>query len=114
MLRSALTVLLLAGPTVAALAATDAELKQQIIGAWGQDPNCAAGALTFVDDGTFTIERTGADSQAGRWDIVGGILTGTASDGGKQPDATVRIDGDSLYLGAPEGSRVETLNRCPG
>jgi hypothetical protein len=114
MLRSALTVLSLFGLTAAAVAATDAELKQQIIGAWGQDPNCAAGALSFVADGTFKIDRTGTDSQTGSWDIVDGILTGTTSDGGKQPDATVRIDGDNLYLGAPEGSRVETLNRCPG
>ncbi|MCB1500879.1 MAG: hypothetical protein KDK07_13990 [Bauldia sp.] len=113
MLRFALTALSLAGLAGIALAATDAELKQQIIGVWGQDANCAAGALTFIADGTFKIDRTGAESRTGTWDIVDGILSGADSDGGKQPDVKVRIDGDTLYVGAPDGSGEESMSRCP-
>jgi hypothetical protein len=92
-----------------ALAATDDELKARIVGAWGQDPVCAEGSLTFAADGTFTIEMTGDDPEKGTWSIADGVLTGT-----DQPTSSVAIDGDTLSLGDPEGGgRVETFNRCP-
>ena len=56
----------------------------------------------------------GNDTESGTWEITDGILTGTASDGGQPPDFEVTIDGDTLTLGAPDGTgRTETFNRCP-
>ena len=114
MIRTAVTALALTVSASIALAATDDELKQQLVGSWGQDPMCAEGALTFNADGTFGFVRPGDDTETGVWQIADGILTGTSTDGGDQPASSVTIDGDSLALGAPDGSgRIEKFNRCP-
>jgi len=114
MFRTTVTALALAASASLALAATDDELKQQIVGSWGQDAECAEGALTFAADGTFSLVRPGDDDETGTWEITDGVLTGTSSDGGEQPASSVTIDGDTLSLGAPDGgSRVEKFNRCP-
>jgi hypothetical protein len=107
--RTAVTALgLIAFPSLA-LAASDDELRQQILGAWGQDPVCAEGSLTFAADGTFAIVMADDDPESGTWSIADGVLTGT-----DQPTSSVAIDGDTLSLGDPEGGgRVETFNRCP-
>lgn len=107
--RILLTALAVATAPTLALAATDDELRQQIVGSWGQDPVCARGALSFAADGTYTIVLTDDDPETGTWSITDGVLTGTG-----QPTATVTIVGDRLSLGDPDGgTRVETLNRCP-
>jgi hypothetical protein len=110
MVRPCLALLLLSASASLAFAATDDELRQQIVGPWGQDAECAAGALTFNADGTFAITRADDDPEAGTWQIAEGILTGS-----DQPTSTVAIEGDQLMLGDPEGGgRVETFTRCPG
>lgn len=107
--RTAVTAVGLFAFSSLALAATDDALKEQIVGAWGQDPVCAEGSLTFAADGTFTIVMAGDDPENGTWSIADGVLTGTG-----QPTSSVTIDGDMLSLGDPEGGgRVETFNRCP-
>lgn len=107
--RTVVTALGLVAVSSLALAATDDALKKQIVGAWGQDPVCAEGSLTFAADGTFTIVLADDDPENGTWSIADGVLTGTG-----QPASSVTIEGDTLSLGDPEGGgRVETFNRCP-
>lgn len=112
MIRMSIAALALAASASAslALAATDDELRQQILGAWGEDAECARGALTFNADGTCSIVMPGDDPETGAWTISNGVLTGSG-----QPTSTVTIDGDSLALGDPDGSaRVERFTHCPG
>jgi hypothetical protein len=109
MIRIAIAATVLAAAPLAALAATDQELKQQIVGGWGQDADCADGSLTFNDDGTFALAQPGRN-ETGTWDIAGGTLTGSTSDGSSRPDAAVTIAGDTLALGT--GDEAETLIRC--
>lgn len=110
MMRISIAAFSLAASASLALAATDDELRQQILGAWGQDAQCARGALTFNADGTYSIVMPGDDPETGTWTISNGVLTGSG-----QPASTVTIDGDSLALGDPDGSaRVERFTRCPG
>jgi hypothetical protein len=59
MLRTAFFALALAVSASLASAATDDELRQQIVGAWGQDATCSTGALGFAADGTFTFSQPG-------------------------------------------------------
>ncbi len=109
MIRTVVATLALAASASLALAATDEELRQQILGSWGQDADCADGALTFGADGTYTIVRTDDDPESGTWSIAGGVITAT-----DQRDSTVTIEGDKLMLGDPAGGpRNETFNRCP-
>ena len=109
MMRTTLAALAFAATTTFALAATDEELRERIVGPWGQDAACARGALTFDADGTFAIVRPDDDPETGTWEIAGGVLTGTG-----QPASTVTIEGTTLSLGDPEGGgRLETFTRCP-
>lgn len=109
MIKATATALVLGASVSFALAASDDELRQQILGSWGQDAACAQGALTFNADGTYSVVMTGDDPETGTWAISGGILTGS-----DQPSAKVAIDGDSLALSDPDGgTRVERFNRCP-
>lgn len=109
MIKATAAALALGASMSIALAATDDELRQQILGSWGQDADCARGALTFNDDGTYSVVMTGDEAETGTWTISDGILTGS-----DQPTSKVTIDGDSLALGDPDGgTRVERFNRCP-
>jgi len=109
MMRTALAALALAAATTFALAATDEELRERIVGPWGKDAGCAQGALTFNADGTFALVRPGNDPATGTWQIAEGVLTGTG-----QPASTVAIEGATLSLGDPEGGGgLETFTRCP-
>lgn len=109
MIRIIIAAAALASSASLALAATDDELREQILGPWGQDAACADGALTFAADGTYALVRPGDDTESGTWAIADGILTGEG-----QPASKVTIEGDSLSLGDPKGNgRVETFNRCP-
>ncbi len=109
MLRMTVAAFALAASAAMALAATDDELKQQIVGPWGPDETCAEGALTFNADGTYAIVRPDDDPETGTWSISDGVIT--ASD---QPVSTVTIEGNKLVMGDPKGGpRKETFIRCP-
>jgi hypothetical protein len=107
MIRPILALLLFAASAPLALAASDDELRAAIVGAWGQDPTCTSGTLTFNADGTFALAR-GEDSDTGTWQISGGLLSGATSDGASRPDVNLTIEGDTLVFGEME----ETLTRC--
>ncbi len=102
-------VLLAMAPTLA-LAATDDELRQQIVGGWGENAACAD-SLVFNADGTFTMLRAGADPAGqGTWSIANGILSGATPDG-SMPDVTLRIEATKLYF-EEGGQVVNELTRC--
>jgi len=112
MLRTAFFALALAVSASLASAATDDELRQQIVGAWGQDATCSTGALGFAADGTFTFSQPGKDAQLGTWAIAGGILTGSMA-GETSPDARVDITDAGLTIAEIDGGQTTTLLRCP-
>ena len=108
----AFTAFLLAMAPTLALAATDDELRQQIVGAWGENAACAD-SLVFNADGSFTMVRAG-DDPAGRgvgtWSIAGGVLSGATPDCA-MPDVMLRIEATKLYF-EEAGQVVNELTRC--
>ena len=113
MLRpAALAAILLASASSLALAATDDELRAQIVGAWGADAACANASLVFNADGTFSINEgaTDATSRPGTWSIANGVLSGATADGA-MPDVTLRIEEAKLYF-EEGGQVVNELTRC--
>ena len=114
MTRLPIAALLVAASASFAFAATDDELRQQIVGGWGQDETCSTGSLSFTEEGTFTFARPGVAEQTGTWSIAGGMLNGTRSDGGEQPPAAVSFADDKLTLAeGGDASRSATFFRCP-
>jgi hypothetical protein len=114
MIRTAVAALALFASVSFALAATDDELKQQIVGAWGLDETCSTGSLTFREDGTFTFVQPGSEPSGGTWSIAGGVLSGTREGGGKQPDATIGFADGKMTMTETEGSqRAAVFLRCP-
>lgn len=112
MRRTTFSALALVASVTFAHAATDDELRQQIVGAWGQDPTCSTGALSFAADGTFTFSQPGKDAQPGTWTIAGGLLTGSMA-GAASPDAKVEITDAGLTIAEVESGQTTTLLRCP-
>ncbi len=109
----AFAALLLAVAPTLAFAATDDELRQQIVGAWGENAACADASLVFNADGTFTMVRAGEDPAgqgAGTWSIANGVLSGATPDG-SMPDVTLRIEAAKLYF-EEGGQVVNELTRC--
>jgi hypothetical protein len=102
--RSLALAFVLAG-TVAALAATDDELRQQIVGKWGETAECTDSTLTFNADGTF-----GDGDRTGTYAIASGKLTGKAGDQA-MPDVMVSFDADKLMLKNDSGD-TDTLTKC--
>lgn len=114
MIRSATALLALAASTSFAFAATDDELRQQIIGAWGQDAACSTGWLTFDADGRFVFAQPGAEPVGGTWSITDGVLKGTRDGGGEQPDATVSFaDGKMSMTETGDSQRTAVFEHCP-
>ena len=113
MLRPALTILLVAASASFAQAATDDELRQQIVGAWGQDETCSTGSLSFAADGTFSFARPGLDLQTGTWSIAGGMLNGARADGSAQPEATVSFAEGRMTISEAGGAQSATFFPCP-
>ena len=112
-MRSAfLAALLLAAASSTAFAATDDELRAQIVGAWGADAACAEASLVFNADGTFSINEGGTDvaGRPGTWSIANGILSGATADGA-MPDVMLRIEEAKLYF-EEGGQVVNELTRC--
>jgi hypothetical protein len=114
MLRTTLSALALAASVSFAFAATDDELRDQIVGAWGQDATCSTGSLSFNADGTFAFAQPGADPVSGTWSIADGVLKGTRDGGSAQPDATVAFaDGRMTMTETGEPPRSAVFERCP-
>lgn len=114
MIRSATALLALAASVSCAFAATDDELRRDIIGAWGQDAVCSTGSLTFREDGTFAFAQPGVDPVTGTWSISDGVLKGTRDSGGDQPDATISFtDGKMSMTEAGDSQRTAIFERCP-
>lgn len=112
-MRSALlAALLLVSASSLGFAATDDELRQQLVGAWGADEACADASLVFKGDGTFSINEGGSDApgRPGTWSIANGILSGATADGA-MPDVTLRIELPKLYF-EEGGQVVNELTRC--
>lgn len=112
MRRIACTALALVASVSFAFAATDDELRQQIVGAWGQDATCSTGAVAFLADGSFTFSQPGKDAQTGTWAIDAGILTGSMA-GADSPDARVDITDAGMTIAEIESGKTTTLLRCP-
>lgn len=109
MLKTALAALALAASTTLALAATDDEIREELVGPWGQDAECAEGSLTFEANGTFVVRTADDRPEKGYWSLTDGVMTAT-----DMPVSTVTITGDTLSLGDPAGgTRVEQFMRCP-
>lgn len=98
--------------SVPALAATDDELKQAIVGSWGDEATCSQGRLVFNADGTFSSGSASdpADVQSGTYTIVGGKLNGSA-DGAAMPEMTVTVENGVVYMAA-EGGPKDRLYAC--
>jgi hypothetical protein len=107
-----LAALLFVSASSLAFAATDDELRQQLVGAWGADAACADASLVFNADGTFSINEGGSDApgRPGTWSIANGILSGATADGA-MPDVTLRIELPKLYF-EEGGQVVNELTRC--
>jgi hypothetical protein len=106
MTRLMLGVLLSAFVAAPALAATDDELRQMIIGVWGDDESCSGGQLVFTADGHFVSSSFSnpEDKQEGTYSIAGGVLSGTAG-GNDMPPVTLTLETGALYMITPDGNR---------
>lgn len=102
----AIAAALLATLSVPALAATDDELKQAIVGSWGDEETCAQGRLVFNADGTFTSGPADdpANVQKGTYTIVDGKLNGSA-DGTAMPEMALTIEDGAIYMTEDGGSK---------
>jgi hypothetical protein len=103
-IRSLALAFLLAG-TLAASAATDDELRSQIVGKWSEAAASTDSVLTFNSYGTFA-----SDGRNGTYQIASGKLTGKAGDQ-TMPDVMVSFDGDKMML-QNDGGDTDTLVKC--
>ncbi|HZP21074.1 MAG TPA: lipocalin family protein [Bauldia sp.] len=114
MIARTLTLALLIASSAAAFAATDDELKTQIVGKWGDTSACPNGAaLTFNADGTFVSgggTGNAADDRNGTYQINGGRLSGKSGDT-TMPEVSIAVDGDKLVFTNDAGS-TDTLVKC--
>ena len=96
----------------AAMAAGDDELRQKIVGSWGDTAACAHGSLIFNADGSFqSKDAAQADNDFnGTYAIADGKLTGKTGDS-EMPMMDTRFDGDTLVLTGGDGT-PQLLVRC--
>jgi hypothetical protein len=104
---------LVATLAVPALAATDDELKQALVGSWGDEESCQKGRLVFNADGSFTSGSADdpADVQKGTYTIANGKLNGSAGDA-TMPEMTITLESGVIYLTGDGGSK-DRLYACP-
>jgi hypothetical protein len=112
MKKIAIAAALLATLSTPALAATDDELKQAIVGSWGDEATCRQGRLVFNADGTFTSgsAEDPAEIQKGTYTIAGGRLEGSV-DGTPMPEMTLTIEDGAIYM-TEEGHPKDRLFPC--
>jgi uncharacterized protein (TIGR03066 family) len=99
--------------SLAASAATDDELRSQILGKWGETADCKSGLLIFNADGSFASTDASGQSAAdqnGTYAISGGKLNGKAGER-TMPEVTISFDGDTMTF-AIDADRTEKLSRC--
>jgi hypothetical protein len=109
--KTAFILLMLAFAPGLAVAASDDELRQQIVGSWGENAECASGSLMFNADGTFMMTRADTGEQMnGQYQIVGGVLSGSSAEGA-MPEVAIRIEEAKLTL-ENGGQVVNELIRC--
>ena len=102
---------LLCAATTAASAATDDEIRQKIVGVWGESPACAQGRLAFNADSSFSSRNTDAASNVeGTYDITSGKLNGKVG-AEAMPEMIVAFDNETLLL-ASGGGDPDRLVRC--
>jgi uncharacterized protein (TIGR03066 family) len=105
--------LLIAAPALAH-AATDDDLKKQLIGRWGETAACTDSVLTFKEDGSFTMQSGDDDpdsDMAGTYQIKNGVMTGQAEDR-DMPAVTLRFEGTDKVFLESDGKTTDTLIRC--
>lgn len=104
---------LIAGSALAH-AATDDELRKQIVGRWGETAACEGSVLVFNEDGSFLSDNLDNDpdnDMKGTYAIKDGVLTGSAEDR-DMPEVSIRFEGtDKLFFEAG-GKSTDTLIRC--
>ncbi len=104
----AFALLLLA--TAVAHAATDDEIRQKLIGSWGDTSACAKGALVFNADGTFAAkEADGSSRFEGTFEIKDGKLNGLV-DKDAMPEMGIAFEEDTLVMSGPDAP--DKLVRC--
>ncbi len=115
MTRIAFAALVLAASTTFALAASDDDLRQQIIGTWGPDAACAGGQVIFSADGNYAVSQPSGFEANGTWTIGDGVLRTVINGGKAQPDATMSIENDVLTLSGEDRGRplTQQFYRCP-
>jgi hypothetical protein len=102
---------LLSLTAMAAAAPSDDEIRQKIVGSWGQAATCGEGHLTFNADGSFeSAGPTTGGKLSGTYSIDGGRLSGQNGDN-DMPVMLVDFDGDTLLLDNGSGD-PERLSRC--
>ena len=114
--RLAALVLLVAS-VIPALADTDDELRQKIVGYWGDSEECQGSVLVFRSDGTvdeLDVDRTRAPAvstvRSGTYQIAAGKLSGNMG-GAVMPIVDVRFDGNMMVFGS--GPDESPATRCP-
>jgi hypothetical protein len=113
-MRFVLPALALLATVTSAAAASDADLKTMILGAWAPTADCSAGSLVFNADGTFASKPpTGAgDELDGSYSIVNGVLAGVAGQV-TMPAVAVSFDGAKLVLtDSTDPTNPDTLVHC--
>ena len=109
---------LLATSVIPALAAdTDDQLRQKIVGYWGDSDQCQGSVLVFRSDGTvdeIEVDRTRTPSvstiRTGTYQIAAGKLSGKMG-GTVMPLVDLRFDGDTMVL--VDGTDESPVTRCP-
>ena len=105
--------LLIAAPALAH-AATDADLKKQLVGRWGETAACTDSVLIFKEDGTFSSDNGDDDpdnDMNGTYEIKDGMMTGKAEDR-DMPAVSLRFEGTDKVLLEADGKTTDTLIRC--
>jgi hypothetical protein len=112
MTRLIFALVVAAAASTPALAATDDEFRQMIVGVWGDEETCSGGQLVFTADGHFVSSSFAnpEDKREGTYTIVNGVLSGTAGSQ-SMPPATLTLEAGALYMAEPDGSR-ERLYPC--